>query len=471
MAVVHAQNNQYQRKVTAMESILSRLPFATVAMVARIKGHVTQEMLDDAVVKVQQRHTLLRVRMVTDENGDRWFTSENVQAIPVDCIRRETDTHWITVFEQASQIPFDFDVRPAIRFLLVQGADISELIILCHHVICDGLSLAYLARDVMAHLGDPTRAVEILPDPMPIDRHNIPEDVALNGVVRFFINRFNKKWAKDRVAFDQADYRDLCAAYWSRYRHRMFVVELSEEQTSALVSRCKAEQVSVNTALTAAMVAAQIGVQGQQPYHSDIVVAGSLRDRLRQPVGESMGFYAAGVQLQHRYEIGKDFWENAHQLQAKLKPLYTNKKLFGEPLMWTHLEPAMLEAMNFKKLSKLVRPDAERYQKLSHYSQQRDVAASLLKRNKTDSFDTVMIGTAITNLTRMDFPRHYGSLELDRLIMHPGGAFPLVNVNVVLGAVTCSGKLSLLLEYAEERIDTATAEKIKDKALEVLGIA
>ncbi len=52
--------------------------------------------------------------------------------------------------------------------------------------------------------------------------------------------------------------------------------------------------------------------------------------------------------------------------------------------------------------------------------------------------------------------------------MNPGGAYPLVFVNLVLGAVTCSGKLSLVIEYAEERIDTKTVEKIRDQALELL---
>ena len=78
------------------------------------------------------------------------------------------------------------------------------------------------------------------------------------------------------------------------------------------------------------------------------------------------------------------------------------------------------------------------------------------------------MGTAVTNLTRMDFPQTYGALELDRLIMHPGGAFPLVNVNLVLGAVTCSGKLSLILEYAEQAVDTGTMEQVRDKATEFL---
>jgi len=75
------------------------------------------------------------------------------------------------------------------------------------------------------------------------------------------------------------------------------------------------------------------------------------------------------------------------------------------------------------------------------------------------------MGTAVTNLTRLDFPRQYGALELDRLIMNPGGAFPLVNVNLVLGAVTCAGKLSLLVEFVEDNIDMGTMERIVEEAM------
>ena len=52
--------------------------------------------------------------------------------------------------------------------------------------------------------------------------------------------------------------------------------------------------------------------------------------------------------------------------------------------------------------------------------------------------------------------------------MQPGGAFPLVHVDMVVGAVTCAGKLSLLMEYADEAVDAATMARIKDKALALL---
>ncbi len=52
--------------------------------------------------------------------------------------------------------------------------------------------------------------------------------------------------------------------------------------------------------------------------------------------------------------------------------------------------------------------------------------------------------------------------------MHPGGGLALPTVNLVIGAVTCANKLSLLLEYAEETIDTETVKKIEEIAMKNL---
>jgi hypothetical protein len=209
-------------------------------------------------------------------------------------------------------------------------------------------------------------------------------------------------------------------------------------------------------------------VQGRGKELSSLAIAGNLRDRLKRPGGEKMGYFAGAVTLNFSYDEKKGFWENARRLNQKVKPLYTNKNLFKESLVWCYLEPGYLEAMNFKKLGGIVPTHFSRYEKLSAFSKRDDVVSSILKREKIASLDKIFMGTAVTNLTRMDFPREYGDLELDRLIFIPGGAFPLSNVNLVLGAVTCSGKLSMIVEYEEATVDTDTMTLIKDKAMEFL---
>lgn len=464
----HIDLKKDTRKVTPVEMFIGRSPYSIVTVVTRLKGEVTEDLLKAAVSKVQSRHPNLRVRIIEDEAGEAWFNSEGAGEIQVEIVNRESDDQWISVVQESSQIPFEFDTRPAIRFILVQSQTVSELIILCHHIICDGMSLAYLARDLMVHLGDPAREVEVLPNPNPIDRENLPEDVSLSRVVKFFTNRINKKWAQEQVRFNQGDYRALTEAYWKNYTHQVQSVELSEAQTSALVDRCRKEGMTVNSALTTAFVAAQSIVQGEKPFHSGMIVAASLRDRLKKPVGEVMGYYAGGVTLKFKYDKEIRFWENVRKLHGKLVPLFSNKNLFKDMLPWLNLNPAILEAIHYKRIGDLVPPSSAKYQKLSDFSQRDDVVLSILKRDKMDTLDSIYMGTAITNLTRLDFPITYGALELDRLIMKPGGGFPLAIFNLLVGAVTCAGKMSIVLEYVEDNIDNKVMEKIKDQAMNFL---
>jgi hypothetical protein len=456
------------RKLTPSERLFSWSPFSTVTVVVRILGRVSDETLRQAVSKVQLRHSNLRFRIVENERGDPWFAADAANESLIQVMSRLSDDHWISVVQDAATVPYEFGKRPPIRFILVRSPETSDLIISCHHIICDGLSLAYLARDLMMHLGDPSREVEVLPDPPLLAGDNLPAGIVVNGAVKFLINRMNKKWASQKVVFDQEDYECLSRAYWSCYRHELMPVELSVAQTASLVDQCRSEQVTVNTALTAAFVGAQVLVQGERPYHSEIAVAGSLRDRLRQPAGEAMGFYAAAVRLKFRYDVRRSFWENARRLHRKVVPLYTSKSLLKDALMWSYLDPTILEALNFKRIGALVPGTSPRYQKLTDFAARDDVVKSLLRREKMASLDTVAMGTAMTNLTRMDFPRTYGPLELDRLTMKPGGAFPLANVNLVVGAVTCCGKLSLALEFVESNIRMSEIGAIRDQALEFL---
>ena len=456
---------RYERRITPIERLFTHSPYSTVSMVARIRGTVSENMLWNALTKVRQRHPNLRVRIIEDEDGQPWFTSEGAGEISVQVVPREAEDSWISVVQASCQIPYDFEVRPAIRFILVQSPTTSDLVILCHHLLCDGLSLAYLARDLMVHLGDPAREVELLPDPVPITIDNMPQALSVNPIVRFLIRRLNRKWEAEKMIFDQQDYLELNHAYWTHFRHRMLPVELSKAQTLALVHRCRENEVTVNSALSAAFLGAQSAVQGARRHQASIGIAASLRDRLQHPAGEGMGFFAGVATLNYRYDGNRGFWDSARRFHQKVRPLLTDKILFADPLLWCYLEPSILEAINFKKLGGLVPEDSPRHEKLAAFAAQDDTVLAVLKRDKMESLDTITMGTAVTNLGRLDLPSQYGALELERLIMKPGGAFPLVNVNLVLGAATCAGRLSLLVEYVEENVESATMEKIRESAL------
>ena len=462
---MNTQATTHKRQASAMERLFTRSPFSLVTLVARINGEITGEALAAAVGKVQQRHTNLRVRLEDDDRHNPWLTTEGADSIPIEVIPRESAEQWIRVVADGGTVPFDFEKQPPIRFVLIQSDEVSELIVMCHHILCDGMSLAYLVRDLLEHLGDPSLAVTVLPHPVPVGPDTMPSDVSLNPIVRYVIRRINRKWEADPVYFDQHDYEVLTEAYWQTYDHRLASIELSQTETTELVERCRRERVTVNTALTAAFAAAQSIELGERRYEPKLGVAADIRDRLRQPPGEVMGFYAGVATHRYEYDARVGFWDNARTLHAKLQEGFSDEGLFKEPLTWSLLSPTILDAINFKKLGSLVPEEAPGSKKLRDFSRRKDVVQGILKRDKMESPDRVFMGTAITNLARLDFPTTYGPLELERMIMKPGGAFPLASVNLVVGAATAAGRLSLTIEYVENNIDRDTMNALKTTAL------
>lgn len=457
----------YSRPLTNIERMFMWSPYSIVTLLVRLRGRVNERTLQDAVDKVSLRHPQLRSRIVRD-GSDLMLTTEGAGGPWVQSIPRQSEQHWLRAVEESVRMPFDFGAQPPIRFLLLESSRNTDIVILCHHIICDGLSLVNLARDLLGHLANPALAVEPLPESAPLSEENMPEGVSLNAMEKMGIGRVNSRWEKERMIFDQEDYRSLHRAYWMRFRHRVLTVAWDEEETAALVERCRAHEVAVNTALTMAFVAAQVVVLGAQPFHEKAAVAVDLRERLPQTPGPTMGFYAGLARPRARYESGRGFWENAARLHSTLEGLYDDKHLFEPLLTWCALDPTILEAMPFKRLASVLQPGVPRYARLASFGRRDDTVLSLLKRDEMATLKDIVYGTAVTNLGSVEGPWEQGTLAVERMVLKPGGGFPLANVNLVVGAVTVNDRLSLAIEYVEDNVDTATMEKIRDQALAFL---
>jgi hypothetical protein len=73
--------------------------------------------------------------------------------------------------------PPEFDKRPPIRCILLDSTLISDLIILCHHMIRGVILLAYQVNEILQFLGDSSRECEIFPDPPLLTRENLPRKI------------------------------------------------------------------------------------------------------------------------------------------------------------------------------------------------------------------------------------------------------------------------------------------------------
>ncbi len=425
------------------------LPF-NVVMVAGIRGYVDPERLSEVLNRLRARHALLAARVVVDEHDAAWFVTEGVPEFNPEVVPRRNENQWIEKSEAEFNIPFPMEKGPLARFILLHSPDVSELIICAHHIVCDGMSLIYLIKDILQLLGEYDRKVEILPDPPVIDNDTVSSPPRIKPVQRKIIKMMNKRWAKKNIRFDHNDMASLHRVFWEHNADRRLLTWiLSEEMTRAVVSRSREEKVTVNTALWTAFLAAQYEVQSPlRAYHRRSGMAVNTRDKLSVPVGECFGFYASSLTVRLKYNPGKGFWENAVNIHHSIRTELEKTELF-RMLIADLMNPTLLDSLYFSK-----------------YGLIKSRLSNMLV--KMMNFNRVSYGYSITNVGRINMPSVYGKLRLGSV--YGPAVYSDVNEKLI-GVITVGDKISFMMTYNENNINTDNAKHIRDAAINHLSNA
>ena len=446
MTITQEQKKGFARKMGGPERRFLRMPNANFLMGARIQGRVTLDLLQSAILQVKHKHPLLGVRIHLDDDSTGWFIEDHVPEIPLEIKPRATDEDWIEVATKELKQSFATETGPLMRMVLLQSSDVSDLIITAHHSIGDGRSLVYLIRDLMNYLGHPDweqkplRVMPIAPEAC------LPSSVSVGWFKRFIIKRINRKWLPKGISFDEKDYQELHKTFWQKHHASIVRWELPPSQTTVLVTRCRQEQVTVNSALYTAFLKAQQQIQGSShEYLHNILVPVDFRDRLTKPVGEAVGFYVSVVTFKFKANRKLPFWEMARTIDQKTRKQLTDKNIFDSYKI-SLVSPAFMDGLVFAKHGKL----------------DDKMAMGHIKRM---GLDKLFAGITISNLGRLEIPVDYGDFHLEALM---GPAAYSDGLEKVLEVVTVGGKMHLTLTFGETIIAANTVAQIKDTAMKYL---
>lgn len=295
-------------------------PF-NIAVMLKIKGSVEIKLLESTLSKLQKRHPLLNVRIISDENDRPWFISDGVGTIPVTEIKRTDDSQALHEFHRQLSMPFDFENEklPLIRISVISSPETTEIIICALHTISDGFSMVYLFRDMIKYMVNPEE--EIIPLDFPkkdVDiftpkvRKMMPKTSLFAYTVYALLRIYNflryvfvgkRKPAEVNIKKDDME---------------IYSCKLTENQTAELLKRCKKEKVTVHTAISTA-------------FSQEFPILGSpvnLRGRLNHQIGESFGFYSGVTVYKKKYRKALNFWQNSRRLQKRLMKSLRDRKLF-----------------------------------------------------------------------------------------------------------------------------------------------
>jgi hypothetical protein len=280
------------------------------ALVARVRGRLSRPRLEIALAGLGRRHPLLAVRAAAREDGSAYFTDDGVPPVPLRVAVRRSDEDWVAEVEDAIRQRTAYLQGPFIRCIWLAGPDVSEIILVCDHLVGDGRAAIFALHDLLESLADPARTIEALPVPRPLPEL-VPDDVA-RQIVEDAADLPSEPAAAPPPD-PSAPASPGAAAHPARIRH----FDLTADETAALVARCRAEGVTVQAALCAAFLTAFAETHPGKPVRrAEIPV--DLRPRLTQ---STEGEYDNAVGLA-RIDVdcgpGLDLWTTARNAARAL---------------------------------------------------------------------------------------------------------------------------------------------------------
>ena len=407
------------------------------ALVARIRGSFGDDELRRALERVRVRHPRLVTRLAAGEEGEPYWTGEGVPDFPLRVLESLPQDAWIKLVEAELLVPFRRDTGPCARFVLLRREGEDDLVVVCDHGSCDGMSGAFLLRDVLTLLGDP----EHEPEPLAFPANALeclPASVVgsrrLRWKARALTTLFvlGQRLPPKRLPAAARPAAGRSQADPAAARICLLPSGLDTDETEALVERCRIERVTVQAALCAAwLLAFAETLPESESRIRRVSIPISIRKQLAPPPVETAGMFLSGCELDADCSPSRGLWQVARELTAKLKHAREDRRLLFGPLMLRTLLPRL-------------RPD--------------EAAAAIFRFIlPPPDYDF-----SITNVGRLDVPLRIGSLRVEA--MHG----PLVNTSPLehtVGICTVGGRLSMSFLFRESLLAPADGQRLLEDVL------
>lgn len=386
---------------------------------AKINGEISEENFRIALNKIQQKHPLLRASIDHKSAKYPFFVEEaDISPIPLRILERKTDNDWLLESENEWYRIFEDKKKPMAQIVWVKGENVSEILWVMPHCLCDGTTGVTLIRELLSLLDDSSIALNSYD--------------GFNSVNDFLPADFNLKKKKRKARFYlimaklffliQSKSKDQNIG--KNYAlHRKLNAHVSKE----IVEKCKTHGVSVHSLLCSAFMQAFQETLGKNAK-GKVISPVDVRHFIPEIKQDHIFAFAPTVELS--LKKGQNLIENAQKIKKDLVDKI--EKTQARELLW------MGENMH---------PVVDRM-------------ISLLKSSKGGH------DTTLSNMGKIDIPSEYKNFKLET-IYSPTVAFPWLNSNTLV-VTTYNQQMDFTFMSNETFLPKEEAKKIKDKAIELL---
>jgi len=390
--------------------------------VSKIRGPIKEENLRAALSEIQRKHPLLRVVIREDEHGKPYFVSNTqIAAIPLSIIERFSDDDWITTSEAEWENHFDVKKGPLARLIWLKSDDVSELMLVCAHCICDGASMLTLMREMLMLLDQQHIAME------PYESFE-----TLHSLIPSHILSNTKKKIKAWLLSKIAGWFFALKTKKNKFppgKNYLLHWKLDEETSIALTNTAKQQKTALHAIFSVAFLEAMQLIKGDKAK-GHVVYPIDIRRYIPEIKNDHLFAFAPIEELAVEKDNTSDFWTKTRKLRNDLA--------------------GKLDVMNIHELLLM----SEYFHSSAHR------LITYLK--SSDGTHDV----TLSNMGRLNIPDSYQSFHLET-IYSPTACFPWRNPNVLVIS-TFRKEIDFSFISNESFLSKEDASIVKDRMTEIL---
>jgi hypothetical protein len=289
-----------RRRLSAIEHMID----GNIVYFIRMEGKVDTARLRHALSCVQKKHPALRA-LIRTEQGGLSYEEDCAPAVPLRIVPRVREDQYRRERQRELTTAFPYD-QPQLRAVCLQAAQETDLLLATSHRICDGMSMLTIVREVLRLLH---RDEEVIPYKAITTQDMIgdyrPPQLWKSKLQANLINGLLGAIPPSRRQAENNEY----SMEWQA--DRAF--------SSALRQRCKAENVSVHSALVVALDRALSTVLGNKSPAWIESPMDARRGRFGWLKSDMLFFGGGSLKIRTGQGTQSEFWAKAREVNDQLR--------------------------------------------------------------------------------------------------------------------------------------------------------
>lgn len=417
------------------------MPAAYITLKVTVEGIYDHEKMQQAVAALEEAHPI--ISRVVRKEGDRMWFEEAGKHVPVILYPETTLVRWEDALLELTTKPINLQENPGVMIGIAERTDRFFLLVICHHMYGDGLSVKNLADDLLYIYSTGTKLVprESSTELCEADlSHNcrIPEELREKYLA------FAETCKKKQIEFSWEAYKQMIDTHNAVVGTGVTCRSIKGTVYRSLLGKCKRYCVTVNSALTTAMAAAM-----QEKDSVDAIIAVNTRPIVNPEDNMGLANYASCIQPTISYDPTISFWDNVVKVNRQIKEARADA-----PKVLNTLHTFMLWGADVYGVGYFAR-----YGMFRDMEVLMELRRTLGLNNEADTFD-------LSNIGSVQFAANSEDFVVRDCYFVPN---PMPACACTFGASTLGNTISISLVYKKNHVSDEKAKELTHKVVTYLA--